>query len=128
MRREPYPVERAGSGAHTGNADALTYATEPAVRLLTSMSSDTLESCPYCERTPDVCELPEKHGWFQVACHNEECRGKLVSNAYSSKKKAIRAWAYFLMERARIYRRLNDLTVTHHVLWSGTVVWNDIRR
>lgn len=92
------------------------------------MSSDTLESCPYCERTPDVCELPEKHGWFQVACLNEECRGKLVSNAYSSKKKAIRAWAYSLMERARIYRRLNDLTLTHHVLWSGTIVWNDIRR
>jgi hypothetical protein len=30
--------------------------------------------------------------------------------------------------RAHIYRRLQDIAVTHHVLWSGTVVWNDIRR
>jgi hypothetical protein len=63
---------------------------------------DALEPCSYCKRTPDVCELPQKPGSYQVACLNEECRGKLVSKAYSSKKKAIRAWARFPSERAHI--------------------------
>ncbi len=92
------------------------------------MASDSLKPCPYCKRTPDVCELAEKHGWYQVACLNEKCPGKLVSEAYGSKRKAIRASTRFLSERAHICKRLHDFSVTHHVLWSGTVVWNDMMR
>jgi len=92
------------------------------------MSSDIPAPCPYCKRTPDVSELPERRGHYRVACLNEECQGKLISEGYSGRRKAIRAWGQSLLERARIKERLRDFTLTHFALWRGLVVWNDVRR
>src|ERR1700730_8991243 len=92
------------------------------------MTPNTPVACPYCKRTPDVSELPGRRGHYRVACLNPECRGELVSVIYDDKKKAIRAWACFLLERTRILERLRDFYATHLAVWKGLLVWNDIRR
>ena len=92
------------------------------------MGSDKLKPCPYCKATPVAFEVSQKPGWYQIACVSDGCRGKLESEPFKGKEKAVRAWSCFISEREQIHKRLRDFYVTHHVLWSSTIVWNDIRR
>jgi hypothetical protein len=92
------------------------------------MNSAVPAACSYCKQIPAVFESRERRGNYRVACHNQKCRGELISNIFDNKNKAIRAWNFFLSERALLLKRLRDFYAIHLALWQGLVVWNDIRR